>query len=221
MDEFVVENAKRYQALVKAFKPGASTQTSTQTNASTSPDIVVSTRIRPLLDEEETAGFSESVFPRESQPGVVDVHELRRSVRGLPTLKVRAAVHVDRKWEELADRGRTTNTCITKSSVYQVDRVFGPETKTEDVYDVVSHLVPFARSGGIGTLFAYGQTGSGKTYTVSGLEKMVVRALMEADDLDEHRMFITVIELAGNSACGWFLCTQSSQSNGPLEPLRG
>lgn len=30
MDEFVVENAKRYQALVKAFKPGASTQTSTR-----------------------------------------------------------------------------------------------------------------------------------------------------------------------------------------------
>lgn len=88
MEEFLVDNAKRYQALVKAFKPGASTQTSTAANASTSPDIVVSTRIRPLLDEEASAGFSESVFPRVAQPGVVDVHELRRTVRGLPTLKV-------------------------------------------------------------------------------------------------------------------------------------
>lgn len=88
MEDFLVQNAKRYQALVKAFKPGASTQTSTATDASTSPDIVVSTRIRPLLDEEASAGFSESVFPRDAQPGVVDVHELRRPVRGLPTLKV-------------------------------------------------------------------------------------------------------------------------------------
>lgn len=89
MEEFLVQNAKRYQALVKAFKPGASTQTSTLANASTSPDIVVSTRIRPLSDEEASAGFSDSVFTREAQPGVVDVHELRRPVRGLPTLKVR------------------------------------------------------------------------------------------------------------------------------------
>lgn len=81
-----------------------------------------------------------------------------------------------------------------------MDRVFGSDARTEDVYDVVSHLVPFARSGGIGTLFAYGQTGSGKTFTVSGLEKMVVRALMEVDDLDKNKIFITIIELAGNSA---------------------
>lgn len=88
MEEFLVQNAKRYQSLVKAFRPGASTQTSIESKSSTSPDIVVSTRIRPLLDEEDAAGFSESVFPRDAQPGVVDVHELRRTVRGLPTLTV-------------------------------------------------------------------------------------------------------------------------------------
>ncbi|KAJ0108772.1 hypothetical protein J7T55_011263 [Diaporthe amygdali] len=173
MEEFLVQNAKRYQSLVKAFRPGASTQTSIESKSSTSPDIVVSTRIRPLLDEEDAAGFSESVFPRDAQPGVVDVHELRRTVRGLPTLT---------------------------SSNYQVDRVFGSDAKTEDVYDVVSHLVPFACSGGIGTLFAYGQTGSGKTFTVSGLEKMVVKALMEGDLHKSRKIFITIIELAGNSS---------------------
>lgn len=89
-----------------------------------------------------------------------------------------------------------------KSSVHQVDRVFQSDAKTEDVYDVVSHLVPFARAGGIGTLFAYGQTGSGKTFTISGLEKMVVQALMEADDSDKSKIFITIVELAGNSAYG-------------------
>lgn len=91
-----------------------------------------------------------------------------------------------------------------------MDRVFDSDAKTEDVYDVVSHLVPFARSGGIGTLFAYGQTGSGKTFTVSGLEKMVVRALMQGDDLQNTRIFITVIELAGNSAYGSYFRYQSS-----------
>lgn len=85
------------------------------------------------------------------------------------------------------------------------------------MYDVVSHLVPFARSEGIGTLFAYGQTRSGKTFTVSGLEKMVVRALMEADDFDKSRIFTTVIELAGNSAYGSFL---GSQTWHPKDDLR-
>ena len=89
MEEFLVQNAERYQALVRAFKPGASTQASPETGSSTSPDIVVGTRIRPLLDEETSGGFSRSVFPRESQPGVVDVHELKRPVRGPPNLKVR------------------------------------------------------------------------------------------------------------------------------------
>lgn len=112
MEEFLVQNAKRYQALVEAFKPGPSTQTSTATSASTSPDIVVSTRIRPLLDEEASAGFSESVFPREAQPGVVDVHELRRPVRGLPTLKVRAVILLRRSQRT---RGQVclTNACVT------------------------------------------------------------------------------------------------------------
>lgn len=36
---------------------------------------------------------------------------------------------------------------------------------------------------------------------------MVVRELMEGDDLDKIRIFITVIELAGNSAYGASLCT--------------
>lgn len=89
--------------------------------------------------------------------------------------------------------------------------MFGSDAKTEDVYDVVSHLVPFACSGGIGTLFTYGQTGSGKTFTVSGLQKMVVRALMEDDDIFlKNIIFITVIELAGNSAYGSYFCHQAS-----------
>lgn len=61
-------------------------------------------------------------------------------------------------------------------------------------------LVPFAWNGGIGTLFAYGQTGSGKTYTVSHLEKLVTESLVDGSLDGERQVYMTIIELAGNSA---------------------
>ena len=50
------------------------------------------------------------------------------------------------------------------------------------------------------TLFAYGQTGSGKTFTVSRLEELVANAMMQMQD--ERRVFISITELAGNTAFG-------------------
>lgn len=61
-------------------------------------------------------------------------------------------------------------------------------------------LVPFAWNGGIGTLFAYGQTGSGKTFTVSRLEQLVIESLMSGTLQGPRKIYITVIELAGNAA---------------------
>lgn len=55
-----------------------------------------------------------------------------------------------------------------KSSEFYLDRVYGPNTNTKQIYDqLAAPLVKLALDGGIGTLFAYGQTGSGKTFTVS------------------------------------------------------
>jgi kinesin family protein 2/24 len=62
--------------------------------------------------------------------------------------------------------------------------------------------VPWAWGGGIGTLFAYGQTGSGKTYTVNALEKLVAEALMSGSLDGERKVYISIIELAGNTARG-------------------
>ncbi len=73
-------------------------------------------------------------------------------------------------------------------------------------------LVPWAWDGGVGTLFAYGQTGSGKTYTVSSLERDVAETLMDGSLEGERDIYISIIELAGQTAYGkrelFFLCSR-------------
>jgi kinesin family protein 2/24 len=81
--------------------------------------------------------------------------------------------------------------------------VYGPDDKTEDVYeDLVKPLIPWVWGGGIGTLFAYGQTGSGKTFTVSGLTRLVAEALMSPEMDGARVVHISIIELAGKMAYG-------------------
>jgi kinesin family member 2/24 len=84
---------------------------------------------------------------------------------------------------------------------YKVDKLFGSESTTQEIYEsVVADLVPYVWNGGTGTLFAYGQTGSGKTYTVSKLEELVVESLMDGRLEGSRKVYISNIELAGNSA---------------------
>jgi len=88
-----------------------------------------------------------------------------------------------------------------QSFSYQADKLFSAQASTEDIYDhLVAHLVPFVLEGNIGTLFAYGQTGSGKTFTVSRLEQLVVESLMDGRLGNQKQVYISIIELAGNSA---------------------
>ncbi|PIN04884.1 Kinesin-like protein [Handroanthus impetiginosus] len=54
-------------------------------------------------------------------------------------------------------------------TAYAFDRVFGPDTVTEEVYEVAARPVVKAAMEGInGTVFAYGVTSSGKTHTMHG-----------------------------------------------------
>lgn len=62
--------------------------------------------------------------------------------------------------------------------------------------------MPWAWAGNVATLFAYGQTGSGKTYTVSHLEQLVASQLMGGKLPGKRRVFVTIVELAQNSAFG-------------------
>ncbi|KAK5654518.1 hypothetical protein OQA88_7147 [Cercophora sp. LCS_1] len=175
MDEFYRKNADLYESLVAKFEPPPVVRGRASDSGGSIPDMLVAARVRPLLDEDIAAGFPTAVFSRPTPPGVIDVHDLYNHPRGRP---------------------------ILKSFTHQVDKLFDAQATTEEMYQgSLLHLVPFAWNGGIATLFAYGQTGSGKTFTISRLEELVVKSLMEGDHLnDEREIYLTIIELAGNSA---------------------
>ncbi|KAK4452242.1 kinesin-like protein Klp59C [Podospora aff. communis PSN243] len=171
MEQFLIDNADHYNKLVAAYKPRPVKKASDDSGVG-NPDIVVSTRIRPMLDEETAQGFPPGVFPRGSN--IVDLHELRKAIRGTPSLN---------------------------SFNFTVDHVFGPESTTSEIYnELVQPLVPWAWGGGVGTLFAYGQTGSGKTFTVSGLERHIAETLMSGSLEGDRKINVCIIELAGQLA---------------------
>ncbi|KAH8168732.1 kinesin motor domain-containing protein [Sarocladium implicatum] len=173
MEQFMLDNAARHQNLIKALKTKPKPSNATTTTQA-NPDVIVCARIRPLLDHELAIGSVPGIFPRKGAPNVVDIHELRQMVRGPPTLK---------------------------SSHFEPDRCFGADTSTQVIYDeTLKSAVPWAWDGGITTLFAYGQTGSGKTYTVSQLQRLLAAELMSGELPGTRKIFITIIELAGNAA---------------------
>ncbi|XP_019054129.1 PREDICTED: kinesin-like protein NACK1 isoform X2 [Nelumbo nucifera] len=57
---------------------------------------------------------------------------------------------------------------------YTFDRIFGPGSSTETVYEGVKNVVLSALMGINATIFAYGQTSSGKTYTMRGITEKAV-----------------------------------------------
>jgi kinesin family protein 2/24 len=161
-----------------------------------SPDIVVSARIRPLLNEDVAAGFPCAVFPRSAQNAVVDIHDLYNHPRGRPILKARRNL-----LQFLFISPLLSHTDRSKSFNYEVDRLFNSQTTTEEIYkNLVWDLVPFAWNGGIGSIFTYGQTGSGKTFTVSRLEQLVAKSLMDGSLEGQRHVYITIVDLAGNLA---------------------
>ena len=173
MEQFLIDNAAHYHKLVAAYKPRPDKKAAGDSTGVGNPEMVVSTRIRPMLEDEAAQGFPSGVFPRKAT-NIVDLHELKRSVRGTPSLN---------------------------SFNFTVDHIFGSEATTAEIYEsLVKPLVPWAWGGGVGTLFAYGQTGSGKTYTVSGLERHVAETLMGGLLEGERKIHVCVIELAGQAA---------------------
>lgn len=103
MEKFYLENADFYRALLKSLNktsPGPRTpqQLATET---TSPDVVVCARIRPLLEEDVAAGFPCAVFPRVARPGTIDIHDLYNHPRGRPILKVRCQTFCLCLYEEI------------------------------------------------------------------------------------------------------------------------
>ena len=103
-------------------------------------NIRVFCRVRPPLTTAERA--EAQIFAYSAMdPGKIEVSEQTLSVRGEQQV---------RKYE------------------FNYDRVFGPETTQEQVFEELSQLVQSALDGYSCCVFAYGQTGSGKTYTMEG-----------------------------------------------------
>ncbi|KAK6776164.1 hypothetical protein RDI58_027165 [Solanum bulbocastanum] len=68
-----------------------------------------------------------------------------------------------------ADGDKIVRNEYNPATAYAFDKVFGPDTSTQDVYEVAARPVVKAAMEGInGTVFAYGVTSSGKTHTMHG-----------------------------------------------------
>ncbi|KAF3944751.1 hypothetical protein CMV_028807 [Castanea mollissima] len=68
-----------------------------------------------------------------------------------------------------ADGDKIVRNQYNPATAYAFDRVFGPNTASQEVYDVAAKPVVKAAMEGVnGTVFAYGVTSSGKTHTMHG-----------------------------------------------------
>lgn len=89
MDQVLLENAARYQTLVEALGSATVDDTPKVTTEITNPNIIVSARIRPLLNEEVDAGVPCAIFPRTAETGIMDIHDLYNYPKKGQNLKVR------------------------------------------------------------------------------------------------------------------------------------
>ncbi|KAL6716943.1 kinesin-like nuclear fusion protein [Lecanora helva] len=80
--------------------------------------------------------------------------------------------------EEKSSLGNIT----TKKHAFAFDRVFGPKSQNQDVFEEISQLVQSALDGYNVCIFCYGQTGSGKTHTMSAHDGMIPLAVNQIYD---------------------------------------
>jgi kinesin family member 2/24 len=89
MDQFYLKNVARYQALLKALPPAPEAGKGVTHAETSAPNMIVSARVRPILDEDVAAGLPRAIFSRSSDGEVLDLHDLYNHPRGQPVLKVR------------------------------------------------------------------------------------------------------------------------------------
>ncbi|PBP27296.1 kinesin [Diplocarpon rosae] len=87
---------------------------------------------------------------------------------------------LDKESKELEIAGKeeksSMGTITRKNHSFTFDRVFGPESQNQEVFEEISQLVQSALDGYNVCIFCYGQTGSGKTHTMSSADGMIPRA---------------------------------------------
>lgn len=87
---------------------------------------------------------------------------------------------VDKESKELEILGKEEKSSLgnvtRKTHSFTFDRVFGPKSQNQEVFEEISQLVQSALDGYNVCIFCYGQTGSGKTHTMSSADGMIPRA---------------------------------------------
>ena len=87
---------------------------------------------------------------------------------------------VDKESKELEVLGKEEKSSLgnitRKTHSFTFDRVFGPASQNQEVFEEISQLVQSALDGYNVCIFCYGQTGSGKTHTMSSADGMIPRA---------------------------------------------
>ncbi|RKF57764.1 Kinesin-like protein klpA [Golovinomyces cichoracearum] len=85
--------------------------------------------------------------------------------------------------KELELVGKEEKSCLgtvtRKVHSFTFDRVFGPESHNQEVFEEISQLVQSALDGYNVCIFCYGQTGSGKTHTMSSSDGMIPLATQQ------------------------------------------
>jgi kinesin family protein C1 len=97
--------------------------------------------------------------------------------------------------EEKSSLGNVTR----KTHAFSFDRVFGPESNNQEVFEEISQLVQSALDGYNVCIFCYGQTGAGKTHTMSSADGMIPRAT--------HQIYETAMNLQEK---GWTYTMEGS-----------
>jgi kinesin family member C1 len=118
-------------------------------------NIRVFCRVRPVLEENE-------------EPARISLPDA-----GLDSNKIEVQGP-----EEKSSLGTVT----TKTNAFTFDRVFGPSSRNQEVFEEISQLVQSALDGYNVCIFCYGQTGAGKTHTMSADDGMIPRALHQIYD---------------------------------------
>ena len=81
-----------------------------------------------------------------------------------------------------------------ENATFQFDKVYGPSSTQENVFEELSDFVQSALDGYSACIFAYGQTGSGKTHTMQGqgfgdmrgITPRAVEQILRAGNLMKH-----------------------------------
>ncbi|XP_048542159.1 kinesin-like protein KIN-7D, chloroplastic isoform X2 [Triticum urartu] len=147
-------NASRGAAAAAAGRDGAQSDSPTYTTATPRSRFAVE--------------FSPEAF---DEPGAGEAPSAKESVTATVRFRPLSSREI-RQGEEIAwyaDGETIVRSEHNPNIAYAYDRVFGPTTTTQQVYDVAAqHVVSGAMQGINGTIFAYGVTSSGKTHTMHG-----------------------------------------------------